>query len=114
MRGDLDCREKTLLPLRADDRLHGEVDMTVMHGEGATLARPPPVLGEAIMGLPPILVVLLLPPLPPPPVVLVVVVVRRCVPESMLSKLLVWECRDCLEDKDESSPAAAAPLWEVS
>ncbi len=108
MRGDLDCREKTLLPLRADDRLHGEVDMTVMHGEGATLARPPPVLGEAIMGRPPILVVLL--PPPPPPVV----VVRRCVPESMLSKLLVWECRDCLEDKDESSPAAAAPLWEVS
>ena len=108
MRGDLDCREKTLLPLRADDRLHGEVDMTVMHGEGATLARPPPVLGEAIMGRPPILVVLL--PPPPPPVV----VVRRCVPESMLSKLLVWECRDCLEDKDESSPAAVAPLWEVS
>ena len=107
MRGDLDCREKTLLPLRADDRLHGEVDMTVMHGEGATLARPPPVLGEAIMGRPPILVVLL--PPPPPPVV----AVRRCVPESMLSKLLVWECRDCLEDKDESSPAAA-PLWEVS
>ncbi len=47
MRGDLDCREKILFPLRAEDRLHGDVDMTVIQGEGATRARPP-VLGEAM------------------------------------------------------------------
>lgn len=84
MSGDLADRENTLLPLRADDRLHGDVDMTVMHGEGATLARPP-VLGEAMAttGRP------RLPPTPPLVDAVVVVVVRRCWPERMLSKLLV-------------------------
>ncbi len=72
MRGDLADRENTLLPLRVDDRLHGDVDMTVRHGEGATLARPP-VLGEAMATTG-------RPRLPPPlvDVVVVVVVVRRC------------------------------------
>ena len=41
--GERDCREKTLRVLR-EDRLHGDVDMTV--GEGATLARP--VSGDAL------------------------------------------------------------------
>ena len=36
--GDLECLEKTLLAL-LEDRLHGDVDITVWLGEGATLAR---------------------------------------------------------------------------
>ena len=36
--GDLECLEKTLLAL-LEDRLQGDVDMTVRPGEGATLAR---------------------------------------------------------------------------
>ena len=45
--GDLDkeCLENTLRAL-LDDRLHGDVDMTVRLGEGATRARLPPVRGD--------------------------------------------------------------------
>ncbi len=83
VRGDLTCLEKALRPLLVDDRLHGDVDMTEIHGEGATLARPP-VRGDALATT----------GRSPPE--------RRCWP-VILSKLLACECRDCLEDRDESS-----------
>ena len=52
VRGDLECLEKTDLALR-DEMLQGDVDMTVLLGDGAT--RLPPGIGTLLRLCPVIL-----------------------------------------------------------